>query len=173
MNIEVGSSPLVSMVLGSSDRFFRSAYRAYSSEVIFADSHGKVTSFSLEKRVPNGNFVGPTGSVLSLDVSKSGGKGRLACVGLDRFLRVFDISTRESICKVYCKTKMTSVLVIEASQDVGGLSVKRKIDESVLSKTENDTSDSIWAKLPEVSSMSGANMKRRRIRVTEALPSTV
>ena len=150
-----------------------SVCRAYYSEVIFADSHGKVTSFSLEKRAVNGNFVGPTGSVLSLDVNKSNGKGYLACVGLDRFLRVFDISTRESICKVYCQTKMTSVLVIEASQGVGSLSAKRKIEETLLNKTENDAGDSIWAKLPEVGNVSGANMKRRRLRVSEPLPTTV
>jgi hypothetical protein len=141
--------------------------------VIFADSHGKVTSFSLEKCTPNGNFVGSTGSVLSLDVSKSAGKGYLACVGLDRFLRVFDIATRESVCKVYCKTKMTSVLVITAPQGVASLSAKRKIDDTVLNKTENDASDSIWAKLPEVGSVGSANMKRRRLRVSETLPTTV
>lgn len=161
------------MVLGSNDRFSLPGLLAYCSEVIFADSHGKVTSFSLEKRAVNGNFVGPTGSVLSLDVSKSGGKGYLACVGLDRFLRVFDISTRESIGKVYCKTKMTSVLVIEGVQGVGELSGKRKIEDTLINKAGTDASDSVWAKLPEVGSVSGAHIKRRRFRVSEALPTTV
>jgi hypothetical protein len=86
---------------------------------------------------------------------------------------VFDIATRESVCKVYCKTKMTSVLVITAPQGVASLSAKRKIDDTVLNKTENDASDSIWAKLPEVGGVSSANMKRRRLRVSETLSTTV
>ena len=121
----------------------------------------------------NGNFVGPTGSVLSLDVSISGRKRYLACVGLDRFLRLFDISTRESIGKVYCKTKMTSVLVIEGLPGAGGLSGKRKIEDTRINNAGTDASDSVWAKLPEVGSMSGAHIKRRRLRVSEALPTTV
>src|SRR5271154_6902664 len=100
--------------------YSRAVFVTYSSrEVIFADSHGKVTSFSLEKSVSNGNYNGPTGSVLSLDVYKPVNvSGILACVGLDRFLRLFDISTRASVGKIYCKSKMTSVLILDGSLPV-------------------------------------------------------
>lgn len=138
--------------------------------MIFADSHGKVTSFSLDKYVPNGNFTGPTGSVLSLDVHKSAGEnGILACVGLDRFLRLFDMSTRTSIGKIYCKTKMTSVLIVEGSLGSPSPSVspvKRKKPNNVSTrKAEEDESDSVWAKLPEVSTVGNSSVKRRRVHV--------
>jgi hypothetical protein len=140
--------------------------------VIFADSHGKVTSFSLDKRAPNGNFVGPTGSVLSLDVHKSQeGNSVLACVGLDRFLRVFDISTRTSVGNIYCETKMTSVLVIDGSLASPSRTLpsakRRKLQESSIQKEDNE-GDSLWAKLPEISSSEATGIKRRRLRVPES-----
>ena len=146
------------------------------SEIIFADSHGKVTSFSLDKHTENGNFVGPSGSVLSLDVHKIAGKsGILACVGLDRFLWLFDMSTRKIVGKIYCKTKMTSVLIIEGtiSAATSSSSIKRRLEDASARKTEDEESESVWAKLPEVASVSGSSMKRRRLRVQEPLSAAV
>ena len=143
----------------------------FSSEVIFADSHGKVTSFSLENHVSNGNFVGPTGSVLSLDVYKTvSGRGFLACVGLDRFLRIYDLSTRANIGKIYCQTKMTSVLILEGSLMSPGRSApnakRKKLPEAPGYIT--DESDSMWAKLPEIGNVAGTSAKRRRLRVWDS-----
>lgn len=151
--------------------FFRpKVFWHVSSEVIFADSHGKVTSFSLDKCIPNGNFAGPTGSVLSLDVHRPiGGNGILACVGLDRFLRLFDISTRASIGKIYCKTKMTSVLIIEGTLGTPGPSAsptkRKKVKEGSTRRADDDESDSVWAKLPEIANVESSSVKRRRVHV--------
>lgn len=138
--------------------------------MIFADSHGKVTSFSLDKCLPNGNFAGPTGSVLSLDVHKPAGEsGILACVGLDRFLRLFDMSTRASIGKIYCKTKMTSVLIVEGSLGSLGPGVappkRKKAKDASTCKADDDESDSVWSKLPEIASVGNSSVKRRRVHV--------
>jgi len=142
-----------------------------SSELVFADSHGKVTSFSVEKGIPTGNFPGPTGSVLALDVHKDlGNRNVLACVGLDRFLRLYDLVTRAAIGKVYCKTKMTSVLVIEGSipqPSSSPLSGKRRKPSEVFKNTpEDEESDSeVWAILPEISNATTSRAKRRRVHV--------
>jgi len=156
INVEVGSSPIVSMTLGWND-----------SEVLVADSHGRVTSFSLDKRVANGNFVGPTGSILSMDIQKSYGKtGMLACVGLDRFLRLYDMSSRASLGKVYCKTKMTSVLIIDESGSVtapGPESSKRKLGrETVANSTGDEDNNALWSQLPKADNPENASIKRRR-----------
>jgi hypothetical protein len=176
LNVEFGSSPLVAMVLGANDRLNKSKLFLSVSEVIFSDSHGKVTSFSLDKKIDNGKFAGPTGSVLALDVIRpTGNPGILACVGLDRYLRLFDISTRKSVGAIYCKSKMTSVLVIEGSLPAPGegSSMKRKLGESVEDEDEEDEDegDSVWTKLPEVADV-GA-LKRRRIRPQESLPTAL
>jgi hypothetical protein len=98
-----------------------------------------------------------------------GGNGILACVGLDRFLRLFDISTRASIGTIYCKTKMTSVLIIEGSLDTPGPSAsppkRKKVKEGSARKADDDESDSVWAKLPEIASVESPSVKRRRVYV--------
>jgi hypothetical protein len=100
----------------------------------------------------------------------AGGNGFLACVGLDRFLRLFDLKTRTKIGNIYCKTKMTSVLIIEGSlHSRSGLSTKRKkVAESSTQKADEDESDSVWAMLPEIAGVGNSNVKRRRLRVQEA-----
>jgi len=172
MNVDAGPSPLVSLGLGANDTYHQHHVRSnLFSELIFADSHGKVTSFSVEKGVANGNFAGPTGSVLALDVHKDPGeRSVLACVGLDRFLRLYDLGTRAAIGQVYCKTKMTSVLVIEGSMaapNPSSPSAKRKkLSEVYKHRAEDDESDSeVWAMLPEVSNVGSSGVKRRRVRV--------
>jgi hypothetical protein len=143
------------------------------SEVVFADSHGKVTSFSLDKHTANGNFSGPTGSILSLDILKSYGKsGMLACVGLDRFLRLFDMSSRACLSKVFCKTKMTSVLILGGSfvaEEEPETSSKRKAGEENLSAKSGDhESDALWNQLPRADNP-GDSAKRRRLRAPVSL----
>ena len=136
---------------------------------MFADSHGKVTSFSLDKYVPTGNFSGPTGSILSIDVLKSYGKnGMLACVGLDRFLRLYDLSSRACLGNVYCKTKMTSVLIIdgtfttEAPEKVS--SIKRKASvESFTVKSGDHEHDKLWSQIFKVENSGDSGGKRRRL----------
>jgi hypothetical protein len=120
--------------------------------------------------------VGPKGNVLSLDVNKSAGEtGVLACVGLDRFLRLFDITTRRSVGTVNCKTKMTSVLIIEGSLNLpraNAQSAKRKKSKEASSlKGGDDESESVWGKLPEVGGVGNAIGKRRRVQAKERFTS--
>lgn len=98
-----------------------------------------------------------------------GENGILACVGLDRFLRLFDISARTSIGKIYCKTKMTSVLIIEGSLGTPGPSTlttkRKKVKAGSALRADDDESDSVWAKLPEIVSIESSSVKRRRVHV--------
>jgi hypothetical protein len=169
MNVEAGVSPIVSMVLGRNDKYDpANSWRISndSSELIFSDSHGKVTSYSLEKGSVNGNFVGPSGSVLSLDIQRTAsGNGTLACVGLDRYLRLFDLRSRSNLGNIYCKTKMTAVLIVEGLLLDRKISYKRrKFADKKLNASDDDgeESDSVWSALPKVSS---GDPKRKRKRM--------
>ena len=132
-----------------------------------------MASFSLETGRQTGSFAGATGAVLSLDIHKVSGQwGILACVGLDRFLRIYDISTRASIARVYCKTKMTSVLIVDGSLGSPGRApptAKRKKLADSVTRDDNEN-DPIWAKLPEAGNVGGSSIKRRRLRVPDSLP---
>lgn len=153
------------MVLGANAGYvIVNALLTVSREVILADSHGKVISFSLAKGVANGDFTGPTGSILSLDVHRPfGANGILACVGLDRILWILDLKTRSMLGKVDCKTKMTSVLIIDGSLEPSnsGTVAKRKRQSTSVSPAASDDEDGrLWATIPEISDEGGG--KRRR-----------
>ena len=69
-----------------------------------------------------GRFVGPAGSVRQLvafsSLSNSNNtSNRLACVGLDRTLRVYDTTTRRSLRTVYLKQRLNCLLVAEEDDD--------------------------------------------------------
>jgi len=119
--------------------------------------------------VANGDFAGPTGSILSLDTFVyPSGKGILACVGLDRFLRLYDMKSRKILRKVYCKTKMTSVLILRANRDnaVSSAQPKRKHSQQEVEDADND-SDALWAMLPDVDTLESTS-KRRRLSIPSA-----
>jgi hypothetical protein len=135
-----------------------------------------VTSFSLAKKCVSGIFGDrsgksrPTGSILALDVynRKSAG-GLLACVGLDRFLSLYDLSTRANIGRVYCETKMTSVIFIDgvledaSSEPAHSTSKRKKGGDNLLRRGEKGGDDSLWPKLPDVNSVEHSDVKRRRV----------
>jgi hypothetical protein len=105
--------------------------------------------------------------VLSLDVMKPHGTtGIVACVGLDRFLRLYDMSTRASLGNMYCKTKMTSVLIVDGSSDAVSQEpcgpTKRKASQDSDSSDENEETDQIWSRLPKVDDVGDVSTKRRR-----------
>jgi hypothetical protein len=146
------------------------------SEVVVADTHGNVTSFSLAKKCANGIFGDrsgksrPTGSILALDVyNRTSAGGLLACVGLDRFLSLYDLSTRASIGRVYCETKMTSVIFIDgvledaSPERPPSMSKHKKGNENLLRRGETGGDDSLWPKLPDISSVERSDVKRRRL----------
>ena len=64
---------------------------------------------------------------------------------------------------------MTSVLIIEGSLGSPCPTVsppkRRRVKDASSRKAEDDESDSVWAKLPEIASIGGSNVKRRRVHV--------
>ena len=62
-----------------------------------------------------GRFVGPAGSVRQL--VKHTTANRLACVGLDRMLRIYDTNSRKQLHTVYLKQRLNCVLVSDEVDD--------------------------------------------------------
>jgi hypothetical protein len=76
---------------------------------------------SLSNSAVTGRFVGPAGSVQQLTTlsynsrrSSNGSKSshHFACVGYDRMLRVYDVSSRKQLHMVYLKQRLNSVLML-------------------------------------------------------------
>lgn len=100
VNIAVGESPLRSIV--STDTFG-----------IVGDNCGHLVKVCYTDKKPIGTFQGSAGSIVQLAMHRN----RLFCVGMDRFLRVFDIQSREEIEKVYLKQRMTGIALMREDED--------------------------------------------------------
>mmetsp|Transcript_12416 Transcript_12416/g.12456 ORF Transcript_12416/g.12456 Transcript_12416/m.12456 type:complete len:121 (+) Transcript_12416:779-1141(+) len=70
-------------------------------------------------------FKGSKGSIRGLAVASD----FVACVGLDRYLRVYDHETREAMANVYLKQKLNSVLIDVLSAKQYNLAIHEKRQE--------------------------------------------
>ena len=68
------------------------------------DSTGDVHNIDLRKMEAVGRFVGPGGSVRQ--IIRHDSQPIIACVSLDRMLRIYDIASRRMISKVYLKQRL-------------------------------------------------------------------
>lgn len=79
------------------------------NQVVVGDSAGYMHMMDFRKiKDPVGRYVGPSGSVKQ--ILKHPTLPVLACVGLDRMLRTYDINTRKPIDKIYLKQRLNSFL---------------------------------------------------------------
>lgn len=143
LSVEIGESPLVSLVVSNED------------ELILSDSHSGVCAFSISQKRVTHLFKGAAGSAISLAIGASEHGPVLAAVGLDRYLRVYDVQTRRQIGKVFLKTKMTGVVCIDGND---------KIEPEDGQWQDPDEEQGIWSELEETEPESEKTpAKRRRV----------
>ncbi|CAN6668236.1 ribosome biogenesis protein Nsa1p [Trichomonascus vanleenenianus] len=116
-----------------------------SDTIVFSDNHTTTALFSLKDMKSLGKFQGATGAVQDIHAFNN---SILATGGLDRYLRTFDIKTRETLGKVFIGTQISAVWVLEddTSQDV-----KRKMNEDEVEEEE------MWQELEK-----GSKKKKKR-----------
>lgn len=114
-----------------------------SNSVIFADNHSNISQFSLETHQLSGKYHGSTGAVQALHATDT----LLAAVGLDRYLRVFNLVTREQVGKVFIGTHLTDVWILDGKDELE----KRKKQNN-----EDDEDDEMWQELNKKSNIKKA-----------------
>lgn len=67
-----------------------------------------MTQFDLRTNRPSGIYKGPSGSIRSIAVHKT--ENYVGVTGLDRFIRIFNITTKEQITKSFIKIHGNSLL---------------------------------------------------------------
>lgn len=77
-----------------------------------------------------GRFVGPAGSVRQLVRHEN----RIACVGLDRMLRIYDTKTRKQLHTVYLKQRLNCVLI---SSDAADFNSEDNEDDGDIDQEDN------------------------------------
>jgi hypothetical protein len=95
-----------------------------------------------------GRYVGPSGSIRHIQAHTN---GHVACVGLDRMLRVFDMKSRRQVHAIYLKQRVNCLLMSmdnEASvetetpiTDDSDVDVEDEIEDYVGSSEEGDSED--------------------------------
>lgn len=115
---------------------------ANDKDVIYADTHMNAAIFDISRKQKKGNFDGFTGNTQSLHSYE----GRLlAAGGLDRYLRVFDLQTREPVGKIFTGCEISAVHILE--DDVK----KREVE-----------ADELWDELETAAKPKAKKQKRTR-----------
>ncbi|GME77180.1 unnamed protein product [Ambrosiozyma monospora] len=104
--------PIASMKI--SEHSIISLLRVSDEEIVCSDDHTTIAKYS----TVNGRLLGKfKGSVGSIQASCQLGKV-IATGGLDRYVRVFDLDSRECIVKCYMTTHISGVLILEDDKNV-------------------------------------------------------
>lgn len=98
-DIKISDHPITSLSFADSNM----------KEIIYSDTHMTTALFNLDEKLSLGKFAGATGAVQDIHVCGT----LLATGGLDRYLRVFDISTREIAGKIFIGTQVSRVWILE------------------------------------------------------------
>ena len=91
---------------------------ANSNDIIVGNTFGSMASMDIRNNRINGTYKGAAGSISSIDCHIQ--QDLVASVGLDRFLRIYNIKTRSLLQKHYLKSQLSSVL-LSMKNYTGGL----------------------------------------------------
>lgn len=156
------------------------------NEIIVSDTHSLVAKFSLtevDQRAFKSNSAsagriikpvakllgkytgGNTGAVFDLDVVDD----LVATGGLDRYVRVYELDSREVVAKVYIGTQINSVIILETEEEdeeeteyTDESGKKRKVVEEDEKDDEQDEED-MWKQLGEVDEEKSVVKKKRKV----------
>uniref|UniRef100_A0A060T9A9 Ribosome biogenesis protein NSA1 n=1 Tax=Blastobotrys adeninivorans TaxID=409370 RepID=A0A060T9A9_BLAAD len=114
-----------------SDREIKAmAMAAAEGSVIVTDNHSNVSKYSIDNFEPKGKYHGSTGAAQDVHASQG---GYVAAAGLDRYLRVYDLNTREPVGKIFVNSQVSAVCILDDT-----LEDKRKSED-----------DELWEKLEQ------------------------
>ncbi|KAI3647128.1 hypothetical protein MP228_007349 [Amoeboaphelidium protococcarum] len=129
-------------------------------EILVCDNVGDVYHYDLGERRVIGKLKGSSGAIYDAQTftdSSDNQMLKVATVGLDRFLRVYDLKRRTLLHKVYMKQRMNQVIpIIEMSNlqnehEQSGDHVDRDIDGSELQYSDlGSDNDDVWEQLEVV-----------------------
>ncbi|CAK7891583.1 ribosome biogenesis protein Nsa1p [[Candida] anglica] len=152
---------------------------AEQDDIVVTDTHGLLAKFSLtavdEKAYKTnsasaGKVVKPvakllgkytggnTGAIYGLDVVND----LLASGGLDRYLRVYDVQSREVVAKVYIGTQINEVIILDDEDEVDENEVvePKRTREQIEEDAEKEEEE-LWNQLGDVAEDEQPKKKRR------------
>lgn len=125
-------------------------------EIICADTQVTTALFNIDKGILVAKYKGSVGAVEALYSYTKGNEALLVAGALDRYVRVFDINTREQVAKVYVGSKISSVWLLSAEntaeedKKVEEQESLKKSKKSRKTFDENEDEDTVWNQLEEL-----------------------
>ena len=117
--------------------------------LIVGNTVGSMASIDFRTNQKIGGFKGIAGSIRSIQCHQT--QDFVAAVGLDRFLRIFDVNTRELRSKLYLKSRLNCVLLSDKNYRGGvfgdteeEIMVKRSKAMKEGDVADEDENDLIW-----------------------------
>jgi len=166
-NYKISADPIVAMSLLDTGK----------KQVICSDSHRTTARFNYFRGLMEGKYIGSVGSTGAIRVFNK--SNLLVTGGLDRYIRCYEIESRECLVKVYVGTEIADVMILsdergkkrgEKEKSSGQIAEKKAQREKAKGtgknndeEDENDDSDSdddaVWHRLE--SNIVNARKKRR------------
>lgn len=147
-----GRKPILDKKL-SDKPLVRVAATPKEDEIICADTHVTTALFNIEKGALVAKYKGSVGAVQALYSHLKGDNGLLVTGALDRYVRVFDINTREQVAKVYIGSKISAVWLLSDENTDAENKKEEEIDPKKLKKMrkkaelEDEDEDEVWNQL--------------------------
>ncbi|KAK9239165.1 hypothetical protein V1525DRAFT_449219 [Lipomyces kononenkoae] len=195
VNVEVGDHPLIALSPYIND-----------NEIIYCDTNSTTARFNLINGRNGGHYSGAAGSILCLDSFfpeqeqerartdanegdapsatglHSGELPLLATGGLDRYLRIYNLQTREIVAKVFVGAKLSAVCIVDGNSAVPSEHMSEREsdeedDEETVDggriKTEGERKRRKKLKVQEGGATDGieSNKRQKRARLHDDVPS--
>lgn len=122
-----------------------------SNEIICSDDHTMTATFDFTNGKLMGKFKGAVGAVQGVHLSE----GLLCTGGLDRYVRVFDVESRETVAKCFVGSKISEVLILDGEdleeedepEQVEDGKKKSNKKKRALEEAEAEDEDEVWNQL--------------------------
>ncbi|KAI6175466.1 WD repeat-containing protein 74 [Aphelenchoides bicaudatus] len=99
MEVKWGTEPIIAM---------STCHRP--QHIMAGNTHGEMSLFDLRNKIrPIQKYKGFAGSIRSIHAHPT--EPFVAACGVDRFVMVHNVDTRKTVNKIYCKTRLTSLLL--------------------------------------------------------------
>ncbi|XP_052802564.1 WD repeat-containing protein 74-like [Mya arenaria] len=115
----------------------------HDNQVIVGNTQGNMALLDLRKGKLIHQFKGFAGSIRSLKCNSS--QSVVASCGLDRFLRLHDVNTKQLLYKKYMKSRLNCLLMTKQNwKDFGDEEVQDGVPVDADSSKQADNDDDIW-----------------------------
>jgi len=153
-DMKAGQQPTASLEIGPDFRVsaIQPAQGGDSDRLLYvADTSGSLTQWDLRTQRRVHTLKGAAGSIREMALSEDG--QQLACVGLDRFLRVYDTSSNKLTNSIYLKNRLNACVFIAGHAAVAPKETVAKVSKKSAegARVDNEVDDDVLHELGDSS----------------------